>query len=338
MSSRLYNRYGPAALFVVKRFTFAGMVMKTQRHRLSILFPIAALLIGLIPGSNAAGQTAKVAEVRTITLGLVSEIDQKEIEEHFRDFVRYVARKLSSASDIEGKVIVAPTMLQLARLLEQKQVDFYMESSYPTYVINDVQGAAKLLLRRWKDGMAEYRSLIFTKKSGGIKRLEDLRGKTIVFEDPGSSSGYFLPKFFLLRNGFKFTEKSQVGPGPSAEQIGYMFGYSQEKLVDLVLTEQVAAGAFSDDDFNTLDERKREDITVLAHTETLPRHLLSIRKDLDPALAGRLEKILLSMDGDDEGRKILQKTDDTTKFDILPGGEPMVRRLLLETFYAPEKQ
>jgi len=313
-------------------------VMNRQRRRLSITFAIAALLFGAILGSNAAAQAPDRVEAKTISLGIVSEIHQKEIEEHFRDFVRYVARKLSPASDIEGKVVIAPTLLELTKLLEQKKVDFYMESPYPTYIINNVHGAAKLLLRRWKGGMAEYQSLIFTKRNSGITRLEDLRGKIIVFEDPGSSSGHFLPKFFLLRKGFKLSQKSRLEPNVSPSEVGYIFAYSQEKLVDLVLIKQAAAGAFSNDDYAALDEKKRSDITVLAQTERLPRHLLSIRRDLAPALAERLEEILLSMHEDDEGRRILQKTDDTTKFDILPEGEEGMRRRLLETFYSPEKK
>lgn len=309
-----------------------------KRQRLAVIFAIAALLFGVILGSNAAGQTADRVEAKAISLGIVSEINQKEIEEHFRDFVGYVARKLSSGSDMEGKVVVAPTLLQLAKLLEQKQVDFYMESPYPTYIINSVHGAAKLLLRRWKGGMAEYQSLIFTKRSSEIRRLEDLRGKIIAFEDPGSTSGHFLPKFFLSRKGFKLSEKSRLEQNVSPSEVGYIFAYSQEKLVDLVLTRQAAAGAFSNDDYATLDEKRRSDINVLAHTERLPRHLVSIRKDLAPVLAGRLEEILLSMHEDDEGRSILQKADNTTRFDELPGGEARMRRQLLETFYSVEKK
>lgn len=312
--------------------------MKRRRRQLSIIIAIAALLFGVSFGSNAAGQTQDRAEAKAISLGIVSEINRKEIEEHFRDFVRYVARKLSSASDTEGKVVVAPTLSQLAKLLEQKKVDFYMESPYPTYVINNVHGSAKLLLRRWKGGMAEYRSLIFTKRNSEIKRLEDLRGKVIVFEDPESSSGYFLPKLFLSRRGFKLAEKSQLEPNVSPSEVGYIFAYSQEKLVHLVLTKQAAAGAFSNDDYGVLDDKRKSEITVLAQTERLPRHLLSIRKDLAPALADRLQEILLSMHQDDEGRRILQKADNTTKFDELPGGEGRVRRQLLETFFSVEKK
>lgn len=310
--------------------------MKRQWRRLSIIFAI--VFLGSIVGSSAAGQTLEGAGTKTLSLGIVSEIFQKEIEEHFRDFVRYVARRLSSASDIEGKVVIAAAPSELAKLLEQKKVDFYMESPYPTYVINNVHSAGKLLLRRWKGGKAEYQSLIFTKRNSETRRLDDLRGKIIVFEDPGSTSGHFLPKFFLQRNGFKLSETSRLGLNVSSSEVGYMFAYTQEKLVDMVLTKQVAAGAFSNDDYAALDEKKRSDITVLAQTELLPRHLLSIRNDLAPALAARLEEILLSMHEEDEGRRILQKADDTTKFDILPGGEALVRRRLLETFYSAERR
>jgi phosphonate transport system substrate-binding protein len=311
--------------------------MKRQT-RLSIGFAIAALLFGLGPDSNAAGQTPGTVEAKTISLGIVSEINQKEIEEHFRDFVRFVARKLSSGPNVEGKVVIAPTPPELAKLLEQGEVDFYMESPYPTYVINNVHGAGKLLLRRWKGGLAEYQSLIFTKRNSEIRRLEDLRGKTIVFEDPGSTSGHFLPKLFLQRKGFKLSEKTLGKPDISPGEIGYVFAYSQDKLVDLVLAKHAAAGAFSNDDHAALDEKRRSDITILAQTERLPRHLLSVRKDLAPALAKRLEEILLSMHEDDEGRRILQQADGTTKFDMLPGGEEGMRRRLLESFYTPERK
>jgi phosphate/phosphite/phosphonate ABC transporter binding protein len=308
-----------------------------KRQRLSVI-AIAALVSGAILGSNAAGQTPYRLEANTISLGIVSKVNQKEIEGYYRDFVGYVARKLSSAPDVEGKVIIASTPPELAKLLEQQKVDFYMESTYSTYVINDVQGAGKLLLRRWQRGKPEYQSLIFAKRNSGVNRLDDLRGKIVVFEDPESTSGYFLPKFFLLRNGFKLSEKGRLDGSVAPGEIGYVFASSQEKLVDWVLTKQAAGGAFSDDDYAKLDDKTRAEVSVLAQTERLPRHLVSIRIDMAPAMADRLRAILLAMSEDDEGRRILQKAGETTKFDMLPEGEEGMRRRLLETFYSPAKK
>jgi phosphate/phosphite/phosphonate ABC transporter binding protein len=303
--------------------------MNQYRRGFRPALAIAVLMFALASDRRAVGQTASTTGDKTITLGLVSIVFQNEIEQHFRPLVEYVAQRLSA--ETEGRVVVASTALQMAKLLDEKKVDFYMESTYPTYLINK-QGAAVLILRRWKGGVPEYRSLIFTKKDGGITRLEDLRGKMIAFEDPGSTSGYFLPKILLFRKGFKLTEK----PGPearvAANEIGYVFESADRTIIEFVLDNQVAAGAFSDDDYGTLDETRRAAVTILARSESLPRHLVSTRKDLDPAVKKRLTEILLSMHQDVEGRAILQQTDNTTKFDRLPGGEATARRKLIETF------
>jgi phosphonate transport system substrate-binding protein len=310
--------------------------MRRQTFQLLVLPAVVALVCGFFV-ANATGQTPATVKPQTLSLGIVTEFNRTQIAENFQDFVRYLAARLSSVSDLDAKVVIAPTLFQLARLIEQKKIDFYMESPYPTYLVNDVHGVAKLLLRRWKGGMAEYRSLIFTKRNGEINRLEDLRGKVLVFEDPESTSGHFLPRSFLTRKGFKFIDKSRFNPDASPTDIGYLFANSPEKVVDMVLTKKVAAGAFSDDDYAKLDSRKRSDITILAETERLPRHLLSVRKDFPPSLVDRLEKILLSMHEDNQGRRILKKADDTTKFDALPEGQAGLRRRLSEIFHNSRK-
>lgn len=310
-------------------------MMGRQVGRLSALQAIAAILCGLF-AANAAG-ASETAKAQSLSLGIISEINRGLIADHFSDFVRYVAGKLTSNQDIEGKVVIASTPFELAKLIEQRQVDFYMESPYPTHFINNVHGVAKLLLRRWKGGMAEYRSLIFAKRNGEINRLEDLKGKVFAFEDPASTSGYFLPHAYLTRKGFKFTDKNRFDPYASPTDIRYLFAYSQEQLVDWVLGKKAAAGAFSDDDYAHLEKKERSEIAILAQTEPLPRHLLSVRKDFSPALADRLKQILLSMHENDQGRRILKKTDDTTKFDSLPEGDAGLRRRLTEIFDAPKK-
>ena len=232
----------------------------------------------------------------------------------------------------------SPTQSRLAGLLVERKADFYMESPHPTYMINRVYGAGKLLLRRWKGGMGDYHALILTSKNGETKRLEDLKGKIIAFEDPESTSGYFLPQMFLTKKGFKLAPTTQIEPKVARGEIGYLFAQSQDKLVDLVLTGKVAAGAFSSDDYAALNAGKKSEIVILGETASLPRHLVSIRKDLAADRAGGLEKTLLSVHQNPEGRSILQKADGATKFDALPGGELAISQRLLDTYYSPQKK
>ena len=228
-------------------------------------------------------------------------------------------------------VVVAPTPAQMMKLLDEKRVDFYMESPYPTYLINRL-GAAKLLLRRWKGGIGDYRSLIFANRDSGIARLDELRGKIIAFEDTHSTSGYFLPKLLLLKKGFSVIEKPSAGASVSSREIGYIFADTYKNIANLVLENKVAAGAFSNNDYGSLDDASKTSISILGESEAMPRHLVSVRKDFPEAATKRLKEILLGMQQDEAGQRILQQTDNTTKFDTLPGGEETVRRKLIELY------
>jgi phosphonate transport system substrate-binding protein len=306
--------------------------MMRRKHHLLLVFATIHLLNFVADPSGASQlQVGTGTITKTISLGSISERPRERIKE-YRDFVNYLAKRLSSTAEIKGSVVVARSAQQLAAFLNEKKVDFYMESPYPTFLINEQTGG-KLLLRRWKGGASEYRSVMFTKRDSGIIRLEDLLGRMIVFKDPTSTSSHFLPKSFLHRKGFKLTEKFSFHANVSSNEIGYVFAHREiENVINWVLLGKVAAGAFSDNDFDDLDNRRKAEISILAETETVPGHLLSVRKDLEHTFVSRLKEILLAMHQDKEGQKILKDLDEKTRFDLLPGGEEMMYQKIRELF------
>lgn len=303
--------------------------MEKQLPRVSVVFFVAILL--LTTELKAEAQVKESVSVKTLTLGVVFQGAPEPVAERFRALAEYTGRKLAPTGEIKSTVVVAPNATQLMKLLEEKRVDFYLESPFPTYLINR-SGTANLLLRRWKSGMTEYRSNIFARKASRIARLEDLRGKMIAFEDPGSTSGYFLPKLLLFEKGFPVVEKPRIEAKVSAREIGYVFAATDQNVVKLVLQDKVAAGAISNDDYASLDETTKASLLILVESESLPRHLVSVRRALPEPVVKRLKEILLGMHQDDEAQKILRQTDNTTKFDLLPGGEEAFRRKLLDLY------
>jgi phosphonate transport system substrate-binding protein len=303
--------------------------MEKQLYPASIVLFFGMLLFATV--RQAESQAKPAPSIKTLTLGVVFQGSRESVEEHFRPFVDYAARKLAGAENTKGMVVVAPSAPQLMKLLEEKRVDFYLESPYPTYLVNRL-GAARILLRRWKGGIAEYHSLIVTAKGGAIARLEQLRGKIIAFEDAGSTSAYFLPKLFLLKKGFPVNEKANLAAKVAAEEIGYIFAGTYDHTVDLVLQKKLAAGAISNDDAVNLDDARRSSLSVLGESESLPRHFVSVRKDLPEPTVSRLKQVLLKMEQDEEGRSILRQTDNTTKFDSPPGGPEAMTRKLVEVY------
>jgi phosphate/phosphite/phosphonate ABC transporter binding protein len=304
--------------------------MKNRLPRVSVGILVVTLL--LIAGAKTAAQVNQTVGIKTLTLGVVYQSAPERVAERFRPLVEYTARKLAPTGEIKSTVKVAANTAQLVELLEQGQVDFYLESPFPTHIINRT-GIGRLLLRRWKGGMGEYRAVIFTSKASRIARLGELRGKMIAFEDPGSTSAYFLPKLLLFEKGFRVTEKPDLAAKVLGGEVGYIFAGSEENIVKLVREEKVAAGAISNDDYAGLDEMSKAGLAVLAESGSVPRHLVSVRRNLPEAVIKRLKEILLSMDQDDEGQKILRQTDGTTKFDMLTGGEDAFRRKLNELYH-----
>src|SRR5262245_6667573 len=106
--------------------------MKRQAPRVSVAFLIAAL--PLLAGSKTPAQVNPTVSIKTLNLGVAYQSEPESVAEHFRPLVQYVARKLEPAGDIKSNVVVAPNTARLIELIEQGQVDFYLESPFPTYL------------------------------------------------------------------------------------------------------------------------------------------------------------------------------------------------------------
>ena len=139
------------------------------------------------------------AQEGVIKVGTITNTPKKEVEK-YQPFADYLASHLKDQGIKLGEVVMASSISEMASLLKTGEIDLYVDSPFPVLEIEALSGA-KPLLRRWKKGVAEYRSVIFVRKNGGINSLEDLKGKMIAFEDPFSTSGYFLPKATLMQAG-----------------------------------------------------------------------------------------------------------------------------------------
>ncbi len=62
-------------------------------------------------------------------------------------------------------------------------------------------------------GFAFYFASIYVWRNSGIKTLQDLAGKTWIYTDPGSTSGYVLPTLLWKKLGITFDENHMVEAG-----------------------------------------------------------------------------------------------------------------------------
>ncbi len=260
---------------------------------------------------------------RTITIGVIDDDAAKQIQ-RFQPTVDYIASKLGdNVTKYEGKVIVVKSLDNLTDLLLEGKVDLFMESPVSGALINKKSGSAPFL-KRWKDGVSQYHTLFIVKNGSSIKTMDDFTGKTLVFEDPGSTSGYLLPKYFLTQKGFN------VNQSPGGKNINYIFSGDDENTPAWIIDGKADIGAVSNLDFEKYPGSLKDKLKVIGQTFDVPRHIVSHRAGLDPVLVERIKLILLDMDSDRQGIEILKNFQGTKKYEEISNDEILNSSKMLE--------
>lgn len=232
-------------------------------------------------------------------------------------FVSYLAKQLQSEGIDQGKVIVVKTIPEMANLLREGKVDLFIDSPFPAVAVSRLSGS-KFLLRRWKKKMADYRGVIFVRKDSGIDRLQDLKGKIIAFEEPFSTSTYFLPKLAMVQKGLYLAPKREAFDPVGSNEVGYVFVGDDPNIMFAVLKGKVSAGALNNKNYLKEARGNLDNLKIIHETFSIPRQIVSYRVDLNPTLVNRIKEILLKMDQSEEGKKTLADFENTTKFDEIP--------------------
>ncbi|MCP4363389.1 MAG: phosphate/phosphite/phosphonate ABC transporter substrate-binding protein [Chloroflexi bacterium] len=292
--------------------------------KFTALVGILTIIVGCSTATEQTpAQTTTTSATGTITLADISGNPTQTIEE-FQPLADYLAANLGGFGISVGRVKVAPDLETMSQLLASGEVDLYFDSPYPAMYVSDISGA-QLALRRWKGGVAEYNSTIFSLSESGFTSLSDLEGQMVGFEEPFSTSGYFLPTAYLLNTDLNLVEKSGAEAVVAEDEVGYVFTEDNENTIRWVINGKIDAGAVSSSDFTEIPDDFRSTLTILSDIEAVPRHVMLIGPNMDPALKEAIMALLINMNGTTEGQKILEIFEETAQFDTFPTEDSLTR-------------
>jgi phosphonate transport system substrate-binding protein len=263
----------------------------------------------LLPAASVAPRAG------TVVIGSVGD-DAVEEAKKFQPFADALAQRLEGAGVQQGRVIVAPSMAEMTRLMSAGKVDLFIDSPYPALTVAQGAGAVPIL-QRWKDGVARYRSVVFVRADSAITTADALRGARIGFDDDFSTSGYFLPKAALIAAGLTLTPLPTPSSPVPAGAVGYVFTEDDENTLFWVTEGRAEAGAMSENELRELAGDRFGDLRILATSPEVPRQVVIRAGGLAPDLAAAIETVLTAMHQDAAGAQVLANFEGTTRFDRL---------------------
>ncbi len=161
------------------------------------------------------------------------------------------------------------------------------------YVIANREAKAMIVAKNLWHGKTTFTARVYVRKDSGLKTIEDLRGKTMAFVDPASSSGYIYPMVMLIQRGLvknrdpkTFFREVMFSGSHDASMRALQNGH-----VDAICSFDLAREQY------LKDPAERERIVYVAETPPIPEAGIAAREGLDPAVVARVRAALLQIRG-----------------------------------------
>lgn len=162
-------------------------------------------------------------------------------------------------------------------------------------------GAIPILKPLNQEGIPYYRSAIIVPYNSPLTSLHDLKGKTVVFGSPHSTSGNLVPRYLLWDNGVRLQELA------SFSNLKH-----HDAVAKAILKGQYDAGAVKD---IIAKKYMSYGLRVLAYSDPLPSVPFVVRKEAPPDFIKSVKQALLKLDRNNpEHKKIMSTWDDEFKY------------------------
>jgi phosphonate transport system substrate-binding protein len=200
------------------------------------------------------------------------------------------ARVLTRLTGIPVRVTVASDYAAVIEALRNHSAD--LAFVHPVgYVLASREAKATIVAKNLWHGKSSFTARIYVRRDSGLKTLEELRGKTMAFIDPASSSGYTYPMVLLIEKGLVKNRD------PKTFFRDVVFAGSHDAGMRALLNGHVDALASFDmaREQYLADPAERERIVYVAETPSIPEAGIAARVGLDPATFAKVREALLQI-------------------------------------------
>ncbi len=269
------------------------MSFLSRRH---LLQSIVAASTFMLAGAAFAQNTPGVLRVSAIPDESPTELQRK-----FKPLGEYLAK----ATGLKVEFTPVTDYAASVEGLVNGKLDMVWFGGFTFVQANErSKGKVTPLVQRAED--EKFRSVFITAQPS-IRKLEDLKGKTLAFGSESSTSGHLMPRSYLLAAG--------IDPDTDLKRIA--FSGAHDATAAAVAGGRVDAGALNISVWEKLVESGKIDpkkVRVIYTTPGYYDYNWTVRSDMNPALKKKIAEAFLALDGSTvQGREILE-LQRATKF------------------------
>ncbi|GAB4261976.1 MAG: hypothetical protein Kow0092_11920 [Deferrisomatales bacterium] len=262
-------------------------------------YPLAAKrfleFAGSSEGRRILESLALVPLRRELLVGVPPMRNIVALEVKYGGLARYLQDRLGRPVEL----VHLPSYTDLADAFRANRIDAAFLGSF-SYLIAHTEADAEAVARPDYDGVSHYRGMLYVRADSPYRRLEDLRGRRVVYAGKATTAGYLFPLYALRLRGL---------PPPEAFFGSFVDVGSHETAIRVVLEGEADAAAAKDlvaEEMMAEDPSLRPRLRVLETSPPVPSNALAVGPLVDPELRQQIRGLLLSMDQSPRGRKALR--------------------------------
>lgn len=252
---------------------------------LLLLGPMAALAAPASTEQPAAKSPAP------ITVGVFPRRNAILTSELFSPLAEYLSRQLGR----EVRLMTAKDFPAFWEGVEAGRYDVVHYNQYHYVVTAD---RYRVIAHNEEFGRGTIRGAVYVRRDSGIERLDQLRGKTIMFGGgTDAMMAYIVPRYLLMEAGLKNGDVSErFATSPPNAVLGAFYRQADAAGAGDVVIEMPAV-------------TKAIEVTqlkIIAESEPINHLPWVVKRDMPPALAERIQQLITTLKDNPEGRAVLK--------------------------------
>lgn len=240
----------------------------------------------------ACSKEEPVRTVDTLKIAVLPDQSESQLRMKYQPLIEH----LNSHAGVKSKLLIPKSYKELLQWFEFKQVDLAMFGGV-TYVKAHLNFNALPLVMRDVDG--DFRSVALVRVNNSAKSLKDLKGSSLAFGSELSTSGHFMPRYFL--------QKKNINPETFFSNTEYSGAH--DLTAEWVRDGKVDVGFSNSGVVNAMfaDGRlKNNQVKIIWRSPPFSDYVWAIQSDISKQQRIKIRDAFLHMNHDDEDKALLK--------------------------------